>query len=286
MATTNSFVESRLTADDLTSAQALVVQAGWNQNQADWRVFLELGRGFAIWAAEGTLAATAATLPYPSGFGWISMILVSSAWRRQGIATRLLNQCVDTIRSASLVPALDATPAGCEVYRRLGFRSTWRITRWRHRGSVKSIFESGDVRPLEERDWPALLLLDADCCGYDRSKLLRRLFDRSGGVACVAEVKDQLAGFLFARDGRVATQLGPVVAKDAHTAVSLVGYAAARVATAVLLDSLDEHVEFENWLCSWGFERERPFTRMILGRDDFFSSDASRTFAIAGPEFG
>ncbi|HEX5477104.1 MAG TPA: GNAT family N-acetyltransferase, partial [Burkholderiales bacterium] len=82
--------ERALGAADLAGAEGLVEQAGWNQVAADWRIFLELGQAFAVQAAGLPLAATAAILPYPSGFGWISMVLVDSAFRRRGIATRLL----------------------------------------------------------------------------------------------------------------------------------------------------------------------------------------------------
>ena len=76
-------LDTPLRLDDLAAAQGLVAEAGWNQNAADWRVFLELGQGFAVRDGE-RLAATAATLPYPSGFGWISMVLVGGEYRRRG----------------------------------------------------------------------------------------------------------------------------------------------------------------------------------------------------------
>lgn len=75
---------------DLAGAQALVVEAGWNQVLADWELFLDLGHALKIENPAGRLDATAATLPYAGGFGWISMVLVTTAKRRQGLATQLL----------------------------------------------------------------------------------------------------------------------------------------------------------------------------------------------------
>src|SRR5689334_213535 len=123
-----------LGSEDVQAACRLVAEAGWNQNAADWRIFLELGSAIAVKAPDGRLAATAATLPYPSGFGWISMVLVTSAFRRRGIATRLLERCIHRLRHAGMVPVLDATPAGREVYMPLGFRDGWPIQRWRKVG--------------------------------------------------------------------------------------------------------------------------------------------------------
>lgn len=277
-----AFSETPLSSADLEGAQSLVAEAGWNQNAADWRIFLELGRALAV-KEGGRLAATAATLPYPSGFGWISMVLVSGAYRRRGIATRLLGRCIEMLRAAGMVPVLDATPAGREVYRPLGFRDGWAITRWRAANARTNGARANGVRPqlLEERHWPALLALDAQAFGCDRAPLLERLRARSSGFGCVVEGK----GFLLGREGRVATQLGPIVAEDEDTAAALVAFACGRVRGPVLLDALDRHGALARWLEGQGFSRERPYTRMALGRDELFG-DPRRLAAIAGPELG
>jgi len=273
-----------LTDGDLPAAESLVAEAGWNQNANDWRIFLELGRAIGVKDADGRLAATAATLPYPSGFGWISMVLVAGPFRRQGIATRLLERCIDTLRDAGMVPVLDATPAGREVYRPLGFRDGWAITRWR-RATPGPVAGSAGARPLEARDWPALLALDRQAFGCDRAPLLERLRGRSSQFACVVEEGGRLRGFLLGREGRVATQLGPIVAGDAGIAAGLAGFACGRIAGPVLLDALDCHGPLARWLEAHGFAKERPYTRMALGRDELFG-DPGRLAAIAGPELG
>ena len=279
-------IEVALSEQDLENAQGLVAEAGWNQNANDWRIFLELGRAFAVKDASGRLAATAATLPYPSGFGWISMVLVSGAFRRQGIATRLLQRCIAALREAGMVPVLDATPAGREVYRPLGFRDGWAITRWRA-ANTKAEEKINGVRPqlLEKRHWPALLALDAQAFGCDRAPLLGRLRERCSHFSCVSESNGRLRGFLLGREGRVATQLGPIVAEDEGTAAELAGFARARISGPVLLDALERHAALARWLEAQGFAKERPYTRMALGRDELFG-DPRRLAAIAGPELG
>jgi GNAT superfamily N-acetyltransferase len=288
MASTEALAEAALGAGDLEGAQALVEQAGWNQVKADWQVFLELGRAFAVKPAQGRLAATAAVLPYPSGFGWISMVLVDQAYRRRGIATRLLEHCMKTLEHAGMVPVLDATPAGREVYKPLGFRDGWPIQRWRRTGgdpSPSALHGATAVRAMEDRDWPAVLALDASAFGCDRAPLLERLRERSRRFACVAERGGRLQGFLLGRDGRVATQIGPVIADDEAVAAALAAWAAACVPSPVIVDALERHASFAAWLATHGFQKERPYTRMALGRDTLFGEPA-RTMAIAGPELG
>ena len=204
---------------DIQAACELVAEAGWNQNAADWRIFLELGSAIAVKAPDGRLAATAATLPYPSGFGWISMVLVTSAFRRRGIATALLQECISRLVDAGRIPVLDATPAGREVYKPLGFRDGWPLQRWRRR-LARHFSVSVPVKEIRETDWPAVLALDAAAFGCDRSPLLERLRERSAQFACVIEER----GFLLGRDGRIATHLGPIVAEDEISASALVGH--------------------------------------------------------------
>lgn len=87
------------------------------------------------------------------------------------------------------------------------------------------------------------------------------------------------------REGRVATSLGPIVAEDEACAAAMVGHALARIKGPVIVDALERHAGFARWLEASGFERERPYTRMALGRDELFG-DPGRTLAIAGPELG
>ena len=91
-------LECALDEARLEACLALSRAAGWNQNAADWRIFLELGTATAVKTIDGRLAATAATLPYPSGFGWISMVLVAADYRRRGIA-RALTDGVRTVEA-------------------------------------------------------------------------------------------------------------------------------------------------------------------------------------------
>ena len=283
MASTD-LAEGPLASGDIESACALVAEAGWNQNAADWALFLELGAASGVKAKDGRLIATAATLPYPSGFGWISMVLVAAAFRRRGIATGLLERCIARLRDAGMVPVLDATPAGREVYQPLGFRDGWPIQRWRRRAD-STVPGTDDVRELRESDWPRVLALDAAAFGCDRSPLLERLRGRSRGFACVLEDRGRLRGFLLGREGRIATQLGPIVAEDEACAVELAARALARLRAPVIVDALQRHARFARWLEAHGFERERPYTRMALGRAELFG-DPGRTIAIAGPELG
>ena len=67
---------------------------------------------FGVRDGDQRLIATAALLPYTSGNAWIGMVLVTQNWRRRGLATKLLDACLDAAAKQELTAWLDATPAG------------------------------------------------------------------------------------------------------------------------------------------------------------------------------
>ncbi|MBC5768215.1 GNAT family N-acetyltransferase [Ramlibacter albus] len=283
---------------DIPGAERLVAQAGWNQVAADWELFIELGAGFKVVGDDGTVIATAAILPSSASFGWISMVLVDTAHRRRGLATQLLQACIEKLQAQQRVPALDATPAGREVYRPLGFRDGWAITRWRAARALVAPQEGAhavkgahaqngayEVRPLRDEDWPAVRALDAPAFGGDRGTLLARLASRSREFACVAVSRGRVEGFLLGRDGRSATQLGPIVATNEDCACALLAHALTHVEGPVLVDALARHEAFARQLTAAGFAVERGYTRMALGGEGDFGDD-NVLIAIAGPELG
>ena len=125
-----------LDATWIPRALLLSEEAGWNQNAADWEVFLRHGTvlGFSI---GDRLVATAAVLPYGDSFGWISMVLVTAEWRRHGLATRLVAACTSLLRDAGRAALLDAAPAATAIYAALGFIPMGTLERWEGHGGGK-----------------------------------------------------------------------------------------------------------------------------------------------------
>ncbi len=287
MALTEPIIGASLQAAELADAGALVREAGWNQVAADWEIFRALGTVHAA-RANSRVVATAATLPY-GAFAWISMVLVAGEYRRHGLGTRLLQRCVDALVEQGQVPVLDATPAGQPLYRAMGFLETWSYQRLAA-PSIRvaaSTLPVGDtiVRPVGDADWSALCAYDAAAFGADRSALLQRLRGRLPAAGLIAVRHGRIAGFLLGRNGRSASQIGPLVAEDDVIAQALLAQALAAVKGPVYLDLADAKANIREWLQRSGFTAQRPLTRMLLRRATGFD-DPSRTFAVVGPEFG
>jgi GNAT superfamily N-acetyltransferase len=281
---------------DLPRAAALSALVGWNQTEADWGVFLRSGAVRAVDDGQETaFAATAATLPFGRGVAWVSMVLVRPDRRRAGLATALVDWAVESLRGAGTrCVALDATPDGREVYRRLGFRDLWGFRRWALPAELPA--EAGvPVRPLREADWPALLALDGAAFGAPREFLLRGFAARLPSAALAAEGPGGLAGFVLARDGLRAPQIGPLVATGVAAARALLAAALAALpgpgaeagaAPRAVIDLCDAQAEVAAWIAAHGAREQRPFTRMALGADPPGLPGAPPLVAVAGPEFG
>jgi len=218
------------------------------------------------------------------------MVPLGGHYPGRRIATQLLRRCVDDLVGRQLAPALDATPAGRMIYIRLGFENSWGLRRYSAPGPGRNDItpQTPDgvvIRSIRGDEWHMLCRYDAQAFGADRSALLARLRGRAPGSELAAWRGDRLIGFVLGRDGRSATQLGPVAAEDEDTAQALLGLALAGVRGPVYIDLVDSKSALRRWLEGHGFAPQRPFTRMVY-RGAMMIGDVARTMAVAGPELG
>src|SRR3954463_4008319 len=175
MAATERIDIVELDVDDASAGLLLSTETGWNQNEADWRFFLS--RGVVFGMRDGArLVATAALLPYSAGNAWISMVLVTAGFRRRGIATKLVDACLNVAARRGLTTWLDATPAGATVYGPLGFTPTLQLRRLRlvtPQGSISAT-------PLSTCSLDGFITRDSIAIGFDRSALLTEFSSRPG----------------------------------------------------------------------------------------------------------
>jgi GNAT superfamily N-acetyltransferase len=270
---TDHLAIAQLGAGDMAGGLALSTEAHWNQNEADWLFFLNKGIVFGM-RDRGRLIATAALLPYTASDAWISMVLVTEGWRRRGLATRLVDTCLNTATRLGLTTWLDATPAGATVYGPLGFTPSIQLRRLRLEHASGS-----DAVPLSTGKINEFITCDISAMGFDRRELLHELGGRA--TSRVVSSGDAMA---LVRDGRAARHIGPVFATTPAHALALVNDIVASEQGAVLIDAVANQNEFLKGLTDSGWTIERPFQRMRFGRAT--TQGAELPFAVAGPEFG
>jgi GNAT superfamily N-acetyltransferase len=267
---------------DIPAGLNLCRQAGWNQVESDWKVFLEFNKdGCFVAEHEGRVVGTATTISYDKRFAWIGMVLVDAQQRRMGIGTRLLNTTIDYVNHLPCIK-LDATPAGREVYLKLGFKDEYVLSRY---VAENVVYEnpSEEVAHVTGEDLDTIIEIDKAVFGAERSVLLKNWMDRQPSCAFIHQGSE---AYCFAREGFNYFHLGPIVATNFSTARAVCTAALQQAGTRPLVIDVPHHsAEWLQWLKSVGFREQRTFTRMYLG-ENIYPGMPLRQFAICGPEFG
>ena len=129
---------------------ALKEEAGWNQTEQDWLALFEFAPDgcFGI-EIDGLLAATITAVTYQSGLAWIGMVLTAARFRRQGLASALMEHTLDYLASKPVDwIKLDATSIGQPLYDRFGFERECGIERWGRPGASASAWFEEQSRAL------------------------------------------------------------------------------------------------------------------------------------------
>ena len=283
---TNTLDIIRLDDRFVTDALALSNEANWNQVADDWTMMITAGEAIGFQDTSGRLIASALTLPYGDQFGWISMVIVTQLRQKQGLATRLLNSCIQRLEDKHLVPLLDATPAGENVYRPLGFLPHFGFERWEHEAVEKisqTAIQRNNETGMPEKFAPSEIIeIDQNIFGGDRRTIIESLMERSSKFSTIAENN---GGFVLGRDGRTATHVGPISGNSPETAITLLNYALTKLSGTVFIDACSHQIKFIAQLEKYGFRRQRPFLRMAKGHSNKFGQP-EKMFAMAGPELG
>lgn len=274
-----------LTSDDIAGGLHLCRASGWNQLEADWRVFTDTpGSGGFLIEKDGRLVGTAAYMRYDA-FAWIAMMLVDPAERSAGLGAQLLSAALDAVSDAECV-GLDATPQGEPLYGKFGFVKDCRLMR------AKALIDSsrfgeygGAARPMLAGDLAAVCVRDREVFGGDRSRLLAAWWERSPESAWIVRDESVVSGYTFGRPGFRYSQLGPVVAADVAVARALMTQCLAGLeGREFAIDVTLADGEWIEFVKSAGFVEERPFVRMFLHGHGHPGIPAQQ-YAIGGPEF-
>ena len=272
-----------MTRGDIAAAMRLKDAAGWNQTAGDWERLLSASpEGCFAAECEGRVAGTVATVIYEGRFAWIGMVIVDPPYRGKGIGTTLLERAISYLDSRS-VPTikLDATPLGKPLYEQFGFVSEYDVERWALTRAVGKPAVRNVVRELD-----AVLRLDREVFGADRSPLLRSVARETPQFVLVTKQQEAVAGYAFGRRGTRADHLGPWVAPDEDVAVTLLDEFLRRSERElVFIDCVRRNPWAVSLAQAHDFELSRPLTRMFRGRNDF-PGRPELLCAILGPEFG
>ncbi|WP_406861981.1 GNAT family N-acetyltransferase [Streptomyces sp. HUAS MG47] len=266
----------RLTLEDLTFCADLSEDRGWPREEHKWGLLLAAGTGYGIDDPSGKGLVTACVITsYGPGLAAIGMVLVAERYARRGVGRRLMHHVLAETGDTPLT--LHATPNGQPLYEQLGFAVTGRaeMVKGRFTGAVAA--PARTTRPATAEDLPAILRLDAEVFGRDRTHMITRLPSFADRLR-VAEEDGELTGYAAAWPNMDTQVIGPLVARDTTTAQALVAALAEGTDRPLRTDIDVRHETLLTWLKANGLDSiafNAVMTRGLPG----LPGDWSRRFA-------
>ncbi|MGW2722863.1 GNAT family N-acetyltransferase [Streptomyces sp. NPDC001492] len=269
----------RLTLRDLTACADLSEDRGWPREEHKWGLLLTAGKGYGIDDPDGGLVSACVVTAYgpqdnPS-LGAIGMVLVAERHARRGIGRHLMRHIVSAMGTTPLT--LHATPNGRPLYEELGFKVTGRAEMMRGHFTPSGPEPEVVTRAATAEDLPAILRLDEEVFGADRTPVITRLPAFADRLH-VAEEDGRLIGYAAAWPNMDTHVVGPLIARDTETAKALVASLAAHSDRPLRTDIDVRHEELLAWAKERGLESVASNAVMTYGITEL-PGDWTRRFA-------
>lgn len=260
-----------MTVADVRPAADAIVRGGWGDREAffRWAVGHAGCRPFVA-EADGRVVGTGVASAH-GRVGWVGTIFVAPDLRGDGLGRRLTRQVIDDLEERGCrTLVLIATELGRPLYERLGFEVLSEQRRLSTTGASDDEPVPG-VRPFDAADLAAVVALDREATGEDRSAVLASL--ATPGTATVVVRDDRAIGGFIVRGpwGGNAT-----VAADPDEALRLLEWRRRRAApdATVAAGLLRENVVGRARLVDEGWVEEAGPVRMIRGEPLAWRPDA------------
>jgi len=273
-----------MTGGDLDFGGRLSEHAGWNQTTADWRRFLALQpTGCFVAELEGQLVGTVTTCVFDQ-VGWIGMMLVDPAARRQGVGRALMKRSIEYLDSLEATSIrLDATPMGEPLYTSLGFKYQYRLSRFTGNPVLPKDFTSPE--DSQSPDWQAIAAFDEVLTGYSREKLLNRFGKEPNVHAFVVQEGSEILGYACSRPGRLLPYVGPCMASSDATGELLLQQTLHQYSgQSIIMDVPNDNCQATEAVRSFGLKPVRDLVRMCRG--EYVSESIGALWVSGGPEKG
>ncbi|GAA0550499.1 GNAT family N-acetyltransferase [Actinomadura livida] len=263
--------------DELGACQRLAKDRGWGPEDHKWRFLFSVGHVYGVDDGNGELAGTVVCTPYGKDVAAISMVLVAKRFERRGLGGRMMRHVMDEAGTAST--CLTATDYGRPLYERMGFRSMGLCTTYT--GVSEGSSHRSATKPVEEADMAAVHALDTEVFGADRSQVVDGLPTFCETLRVVRDGTG-IAGYGGAWRNGAQVIVGPIIAQDAETALTLVDEVVPE--GLVRLDIDHRHPELIDWAERHGL---RPaFTTTIMEFGAPVANDPSRLFLPVAQALG
>jgi ribosomal protein S18 acetylase RimI-like enzyme len=277
----------KMTADDLTFCNSLVKMAGWNQLGSDWLRAMELEpHGCFVAETDGLPVATTTCCCFEQT-GWIAMVLVDEKVRGKGIAKYLVEHAIAYLDNKGIKTIrLDATSLGKGLYKKLGFKEEYELTRY-SRSAAEGVESSrANNLPVDSDNLARMIALDGKVTGSNRTSFIHQLVrERPSPFYCSSDKNVELIGYAGSRDGNTAIQIGPAIALTSEAGTRLLEKVMSNIHDKnIYIDIPVDNIAAVSWAETNGFKEQRRFLRMYRG--DKINDLPNLIWASSGPEKG
>ncbi|WP_369272143.1 GNAT family N-acetyltransferase [Streptomyces sp. R11] len=269
----------RLTPRDRTACADLSEDRGWPREEHKWQFLLTAGKGYGIDDPAGGLVSACVVTDYGPrdrpDLGAIGMVLVAERHARQGVGRRLMRHVVSLMGTTPLT--LHATPNGQGLYEEIGFKVTGRAEMLRGHFRAGAAGSSVATRAATAEDLSAIVRLDEEVFGTDRTHIITRLPAFTDRLR-VAEDNGRLIGYAGAWPNMDTQVVGPLVARDTETAKALIASLATHTDRPLRTDIDVRHEELLGWAKEHGLVSVAFNSVMTYGISEL-PGDWTRRFA-------
>lgn len=245
--------------EDLASIYRKV---GFRPDLIDDLRFLVRRLGGTVFRAmiDGDVAGVSSCVPFATT-GWVGGVAVRPQYRRRGLGERLTAEAVAKLQSSGVATILlHATSMAASMYGRMGFSREGEFAELSGPTLTEHLSSPAGIHPGREADLGAVLALDREVTGEDRSVLLRALWPAEGWVLTHGSSR----GYHLRQ---TSTAAGAVVATDLAAGEALLRAALSRPTPGgplrVPLPVDQEHTR--ELLETLGYHERLRTTRMRLG---------------------
>ena len=165
---------------DVDAATEMILSHEWGVRR-EWLQFATTEPACVPIGAEADGVVVGTGVGTASGpAGWIGTIFIARDWRGHGLGRAITQAIIDRLDARSCATlVLVATSEGRRLYERMGFEVQTHYRILEAPGLVADeapgVPHASAVRPYRDTDLPAMLALDRDGTGEDRSFAIRRL---------------------------------------------------------------------------------------------------------------
>jgi predicted GNAT family acetyltransferase len=217
---------------------------------------------------------------------WIAMVLVDTTFRNQGIAKQMLLHAMEYLENKGVTTIrLDATELGQGLYRKLGFKDEYEVTRFTCEPVSETATAAFTQEFIEEEVMRDIVKLDQYVTGADRTMLLRSLIGQGSPFCYTHADNGKVEGYGCTREGLSAVQIGPAIATNPDAGRRVLDQITSHLlGQRIFIDIPSQNFPAVDWAEANGFVKQRAFLRMYRGQriQDF----PELIWASSGPEKG